>query len=104
MSNEEYVCSNCGDFTEREMLTVKKVSFQEIGLNPTTLRARTVAWLCPKCVAIDPDWRQEAYQGGRKRVQPGRSKQERLGRIASYREIERIVNDETAAENANQAY
>lgn len=61
MAEKEHVCTGCGSITEREMLTVKKVLFQEIGLNPLTIRSRNVAWLCPRCVARDEDWRWEAY-------------------------------------------
>lgn len=57
----EYVCSECGNVTDRDLLVVKKVQYQELGLKPMTLRSRSVAWLCPKCVARDPHWRQEPY-------------------------------------------
>ena len=59
--NGEYVCTQCGKQENREMLVVKKVQFQELGVLPTTLRSRSVAWLCPSCVAADADWNQELY-------------------------------------------
>lgn len=86
MSHREYTCTRCETVTAREMLTVKKVSFQEVGLNPATLRARNVAWLCPSCVAADADWQHEAYAGGRAKQSAPRNL-ERLERSEVYREI-----------------
>ena len=54
MSNvSEYRCSVCGQPTDRELLTVKKVSFLEIGEKPRATKTRTESWLCPVCVNKD---------------------------------------------------
>jgi hypothetical protein len=58
---EEYVCSRCGQPTARDLLTVKKASFLEMGVRGRTLLARVVAWLCPRCVASDEDYNREPY-------------------------------------------
>lgn len=58
----EYKCSKCGSTPGNpDLLVAKKVMFQELGTNPRTLKSRTVDWLCPPCVAKDPDWKKEPY-------------------------------------------
>lgn len=57
----EYKCSNCGKPEKKELLVVKKVMFQTIGIKPTTLRSRNVEWLCPVCVIKDPAWNTAEY-------------------------------------------
>lgn len=59
----DYVCSRCHTETDRELLTVKKVSFVEMGVGGRTLQSRVVAWLCPSCVKEDPDWNREPFTG-----------------------------------------
>lgn len=59
MANQpDYKCSapECGKPTPREDLTVKKVTFLEMGAGGKTIRSRTSDWLCPSCVASDLDW------------------------------------------------
>jgi hypothetical protein len=58
---EEYVCSRCGTPTRRDLLTVKKAVFLEMGVRARTLRSRVCHWLCPNCVAKDEDWNREPY-------------------------------------------
>lgn len=57
----EYKCSICGKESDPELLTAKKVMFQELGVNPRTLKSRTAGWLCPSCIVKDEDWRRPAY-------------------------------------------
>lgn len=47
--------------TRRELLTVKKIQFLEMGVKGKTLKTRTAGWLCPSCVAKDVHWMLEAY-------------------------------------------
>lgn len=56
-----YACTQCKSPTKRELLTVKKIIFQEIGVKPRQARSRTAAWLCPLCLSRDPDWNRPAY-------------------------------------------
>lgn len=53
MQEIDYRCSECGKPTERDLLTVKKVSFLEMGERPKALKTRTESWLCPDCVRED---------------------------------------------------
>lgn len=63
MANQPvYECSNCTSSPGRELLTVKKVMFVEMGVGGRTLRSRVTGWLCPECVARDPDYKREAFQ------------------------------------------
>jgi len=65
-SDIDYRCSGCGKFTDRELLTVRKVSFMEMGEKAKTLRARTEHWLCPDCVKKDPVYNlPQGYSPGR---------------------------------------
>lgn len=66
--NPAYRCTRCGtkpgggtDVEARELLTVKKVSFNEMGIGGRTLRSRVVDWLCPECVRSDPDYNREKF-------------------------------------------
>lgn len=61
-TNREYVCSECQAPTERELLTVKKVLFLEMGVGARTLRSRVIGWLCPRCVATDEDYNAPSYE------------------------------------------
>lgn len=54
--SQVYVCTKHGGEVPRELLTVKKILFTEMGAGGRTQRARVVAWLCPECVAVDPDF------------------------------------------------
>lgn len=47
--------------TKRELLTVKKVNFLEIGVNGKTVRTRTDSWLCPACLVRDEHWNKPRY-------------------------------------------
>jgi predicted RNA-binding Zn-ribbon protein involved in translation (DUF1610 family) len=62
MADHDYKCTNCGADTKRDLLTVKKVLFTEMGAGSKTIRARVVDWLCPPCVKNDPAWRAPAHQ------------------------------------------
>ena len=63
MSNEpNYACSECGAHCSRDLLTVKKVSFLEMGEGARTIRSRVVAWLCPSCVAADHEFNLEKFK------------------------------------------
>lgn len=57
----DYTCTRCGASPGRDLLTVKKVHFLEIGVGGKTRKTRTVDWLCPLCTSRDPDWKREAY-------------------------------------------
>jgi hypothetical protein len=61
MMEHDYVCSNCGNPTARDMLTVKKTLFTGMGAGAKTTRARVIAWLCPSCTKLDPDWHRPAH-------------------------------------------
>lgn len=65
----DYRCTQCGEETPRELLTVKRVAFLEMGEGAKTLRARVVAWLCPICVATDKDWKLEAHHNQKPVIQ-----------------------------------
>lgn len=55
-ADHEYKCANCGKHTPRDLLTVKKVLFLEMGAGGRTIRARVDKWMCPDCVKADPHW------------------------------------------------
>jgi hypothetical protein len=66
--NPAYKCTRCGkkpgggtDTEARDLLTVKKVSFNEMGVGGRTYKSRTVDWLCPECVRTDPDYIREKF-------------------------------------------
>jgi hypothetical protein len=52
----QYKCSVCGREEQREDLTVKRVSFQTMGIKFRTIRSRVVAWLCDDCRSEDVAW------------------------------------------------
>ena len=49
-------CTGCGNDTERDLLTVKKVMFTSMGAGAKTDRSRVIDRLCPLCVAVDPEY------------------------------------------------
>lgn len=57
----DYSCTKCGTRTGRELLTVKKVHFLEIGAGAKTVKTRTEAWLCPRCLVADPIYKLERW-------------------------------------------
>lgn len=69
MPNEpDYSCTRCGAPCDRELLTVFKVSFNEMGMGGRVLKSRVSDWLCPKCVKEDPHWNQLPFQPRRRKV------------------------------------
>lgn len=58
----DYKCQRCGTPTSRELLTVKKVLFVEMGAGAKIIRSRVQSWLCPPCVKTDPDWLMPAHR------------------------------------------
>jgi len=65
MPKQVYRCSECGwggRPEDRELLTVKKVYFNEMGMGGRTLKSRVVGWLCPDCVTKDTDFNRPAFQ------------------------------------------
>lgn len=58
-NSPDYVCSNCKREVPRELLTVKRATFMQMGAGARTLRSRVKGWLCEDCIAMDPDWNQE---------------------------------------------
>lgn len=61
-NDPNYDCTKCGAPVGRELLTVKKVSFLEMGEGGKTLRSRVVGWLCPRCVAMDHEYNLEKFK------------------------------------------
>lgn len=59
--NGEYACTSCGSMESREDLLAKRAQYQTLGREPKTLRSRVVAWLCPSCIAKDPDYNVDSY-------------------------------------------
>lgn len=57
-----YACSVCGDPTPRKDLSVKKVTFLEMGAGARTIRSRVAEWMCPSCRKKDEDWNREPFQ------------------------------------------
>lgn len=57
-----YYCSECGTQTEREMLTVKKAAFFEMGVGGRAVRSRVVGHLCPQCLVKDEDFKRPAFE------------------------------------------
>lgn len=70
MANEPiYECTQCKATPGRDLLTVKKAVFLEMGMGGRIIRSRVTDWLCPSCTAKDPDYRREAFTApGTKRV------------------------------------
>lgn len=64
----EYKCTRCGTepaangMLPRELLTVKKVLFVEMGAGGRTLKSRVLDWLCPSCVVGDPDYKLPGWE------------------------------------------
>lgn len=70
MANEpNYACTRCGSDTKRELLTVKKSVFLEMGEGARTIRSRVTDWLCPPCVAGDHDWNRPRFSAPKKSSQ-----------------------------------
>ena len=61
MQASRYECSRCGSRIDRALLIAKRVLFQKVGKHQKIMRSRTVGWLCPDCIKIDPDWNRKAY-------------------------------------------
>lgn len=61
-AHHPYVCNGCGNPTSRDLLTVKKVLFVEMGAGGRTIRSRVDKWLCPPCVKADPAWNLPAHR------------------------------------------
>ena len=57
-----YVCNKCGNDTPRDLLTVKKVLFVEMGAGGRTIRSRVESWLCPPCTKADLAWNLPAHR------------------------------------------
>lgn len=71
----EYKCSGCGKIERADLLTAKKVMFQELGVKPRTLKSRIESWLCPQCVVKDPAWNMPAYSSPGMQPAPLRPRQ-----------------------------
>lgn len=54
-------CTECGNLTSPELLTIKRVAFFARTQSSKTIKSRTTGWLCEKCRDKDPDWNREAY-------------------------------------------
>lgn len=52
----DYKCTQCNAPTQRDLLTVKKVVFLEMGANARSIKTRTADWLCPSCLNKDEHW------------------------------------------------
>lgn len=57
-----YACTKCSKPTDRDLLTVKKVNYHEMGAGGRTIRSRVVGWLCPSCVAGDDEWNMPKFR------------------------------------------
>lgn len=68
--NQKYVCTNpqCGKITPREDLTVRKITFLEMGAGGKTIRSRVTGWLCPRCVVSDLDWNRPPFAASSKEL------------------------------------
>lgn len=56
-----YRCTVHNKIMPRELLMVKKVQFTEMGAGGKVQKSRVLAWLCPECVAKDPDWNRDKF-------------------------------------------
>lgn len=64
----KYACSVCRREVGRANLVAKVVQFKDMGEGGSTIRSRTVAWVCvvaqngggPSCRDLDPDWNRDA--------------------------------------------
>lgn len=61
-AEHDYICNMCGSSTPRELLTVKKVLFLEMGPGAKTIRSRVDSWLCPECTKSDSHWQLPAHR------------------------------------------
>lgn len=61
-SEPDYVCTVCKQPFPRDLLTCKKAVFLEMGSGAATHRSRVVAWLCPKDLVNDEDWKRPPRQ------------------------------------------
>jgi rubredoxin len=57
----DYNCTNCGEVTARDKLTVKRITFLEMGAGARTKQSRVIAWLCPACLIDDEDFNREPH-------------------------------------------
>jgi rubredoxin len=57
-----YRCGACGEVFQKELLVVKTVGFKKLGTR-VDIQSRVASWLCPGCLAKDPDWNRPAYSG-----------------------------------------
>lgn len=68
--NKTYACTMCETETPHEKLTVKKAVFTGMGAGARTFRSRRLHWLCPQCLAKDPEWTLEPYVAPEDRDDP----------------------------------
>lgn len=59
--NKKYTCMVCEQETDRKVLTVKRITFLEMGAGANIIRSRVLGWLCPTCLVRDDDWKREPY-------------------------------------------
>lgn len=59
----DYRCTKCQKPTERELLTVRRVSFHEMGSQQKRKGSRVTDWLCPSCLGQDPEWNKSPKHG-----------------------------------------
>ena len=65
----KYTCTLCGREVGKDNLKVKRVVFREMGKGGSSVKTRTVAWLCivphddgmPSCLEQDEDWKLPLY-------------------------------------------
>lgn len=94
----EYKCSKCGNHERAELLTAKKVMFQELGIKPRTLKSRIEGWYCPKCISEDPVWNMAPYSS------PGMVPAPKQPRVLSDEEIRlRAIRESQAQYDAAMA-
>lgn len=61
-AKHDYKCGRCHTSTHRDLLTVKKILFLEMGAGGKTIKSRVDSWLCPNCVKSDPHWNLPEYR------------------------------------------
>lgn len=64
-----YGCTRCKTPCDRDVLTVKKALFVDMGEGASTKRSRVVDWLCQTCLKLDPDYNREKFNPPRIEVQ-----------------------------------
>lgn len=57
----KYGCTQCGRSCAREILTVKRVQFVEMGEGASTKKSRVLEWLCPSCLSQDLDFLRDKF-------------------------------------------